>query len=1160
MPPAKVTQSYLQATGVAEDIASMEAKAVSALAPAMAIAQKELAADLAVWVGKLGANAADLKYTAAHIRQLQLLLGIAEAKVQTTKAGYPHASFPMVAAAAVKNVMGQAQPQKLAAQTLEGQLEHLRGKFADMPAPQLIHAALLAKGDKLVLSKFANSAARYAGQVNQDLKLQFGVGLAKGETVQQLTKRIAGLANFQKAVDANHPTAAGAAMAGGLTKRYQFWAQRLVRTELNNAYNYSAQEGIKMAHQLDDRIVQMWDATLDNRVCVDCRAMHGKTAKPGKTFPGGFWRPPMHPNCRCGVVSWMDEWASDEAQNVISAEELAAREAQLQKQQDEIARREKAAQANKAVAAEDLDAYDKHKQAQAAAATKAKAAAEAALAAKKEAEYQAKLQAEAAAAAKAKALADKAALEAQIAAEKAKAAALAAEQAKLQAEVAAAKQAQQDALVKAQLEAAAQAKKDAAKAKATQKKQDKAAAALAQAPKPAPFDPATSPKLNLSFQKKGVGSAKLLSQEGFVQTDKNTISGHGYTFKWVPEYGWSATSSAGGKHPGMTHVYNWGTNTWQTNKEAVAAAQEAQQKMAKFPNPNLPPVQPAAAPVPTPPVVTKTHLITESVIVPFEPDAIMGYTWKPKDGGWALYKGDTEAVKQVPAGPWKIQDGQLGDTYALGGDLAKKGFVAVAPGKMQGYGVMYAKNPTSGVWHKLDDSGKPAAAPAPTPYVSSSFASKTPTPAPTGWKPEPIKLDPKRKGVTNFDAHPSAEYAGFHGRAFTQDGDVVEGGSMRVIKVKDASGDEYYETSFKVTHPYGVAAQGYGSGTASQWGFRQRTVKAGVMHDNGHEHAENCKTRIHAGENHTVEIGTSGAATNLVRIRAKSLQGVNAALDKFSEHVGADLRKPPAKEDLILQAKARLAAKFDPVGYGERMRKTAGATADGQKQIINEMFDELSKKHPAIAKAMKDAKEVEVYPGHKTLYSKSLGEHVAKTFPAMYHDGSPPPEIAALISSNSGLMSSMKRFNSGVFTTGMSTSTDFETGGADGVFMRLSKTDPVTTSGKYRWVIDTKEVMGRMDWWAFNHDNFGRSSYQEAENRFPLPKMTAKSTHLSSSNEVMAPHGVPPTAFKEVMCRTEATRQELLEVFKKQGITQINGKPVEEFVVTDRIVSRSTTY
>lgn len=1032
----------------------MEAKALAALVPAMAQAQKELAADLAGWYQKLGPNAASLKYTPAHLRQIQVLLGIAEAKAQTIHKGYPYASFPMVAAQAVLNTMNQQMPQKLAAQTLESQLTALSAKFEGLPSPQLIHAAALAKGDKLVLSKHQSSANRYAGQVLTDLKFQFGVGLAKGETIQQLTKRIAGLSGFQKAVDASHPAHAGSAVAGALTKRYHNWAQRLVRTELTHSYNAVAMAGIQAAHKVDDRVVAVWDATNDLRVCLQCKALHGKQVTPGGLYQGGIPHPPAHPNCRCAVVSWIDDdgWDDDETiPYVPSHEEVMAEQALLQKQQDELARREAATQAAKAVAKEDLDAYDAHK---------------------------IKLAAE-------KAAAEQAALEAK----------LKKEEAEYQAMLAA----QKAAALKAQQEAEAAAKKAIAKQKAAELKAKKAALA---ALKPAEFDPATSPHMKSFWKGKKAGQEAIIGKGGFALKDKDTIIGHGYEFKWDGKLG-----------------------EWQFQKGPDGFTY-SHQKKAWIP---LKPIEPVPPPPPPKPAAPTTP----------QPMDIKGYEWKAVGDKWVLHKGGVPASQLVP----KHQHGvhhDLADKYALGQQLADKGLVTTGLGVMEGHGYIFQKK--GDYWVKTHFLGTNVEVPSYTPSVPS-------TPPPATWTPPKIELAPNRKGVHSFDAHPSSEYKGLHGKAFEMDGDVVEGHSVRAVKVKGADGEDYYECVFKMTHAYTNALATYAPGSPSSWMFRERSVVGGVLKDkSGKENnpTSTIKRRMKVEGGTTTEIGSGGAMQNVVRIRAKNLKELDEAMDRLSKHVGADLRKKPEQADRELANKARLCSKFDPQSFGPAMNRAT--TPELQRQVIEDHWARLSKAHPIMQKALADMQTVEVFPGHVAGYSKTLGKHIAETYPSLYSTSQAPADIAALVAEN-GMLASSKRFNSGIFTTGMSTERDFETGGADGVFIRVSKQREEADSwSNFTVIYDTEKVLGRTDWWGFNFDNYGRSGYDSYGSRWSVPGM--KRGDAESGNEVMPMYGVPTSAIKKLVCKDRTFRDSVLEKLRKKGITKVNGVPIEEFVTS----------
>lgn len=405
-----------------------------------------------------------------------------------------------------------------------------------------------------------------------------------------------------------------------------------------------------------------------------------------------------------------------------------------------------------------------------------------------------------------------------------------------------------------------------------------------------------------------------------------------------------------------------------------------------------------------------------------------------------------------------------------------------------------------------------------------------------------------RPGEVRYAAIPEHHFHGFHGRGFVQDADAIEGGSVRVVRVKGADGD-YFEAVFKVTTPYGDKARSYGSEQAHGWEFRRRKVSGGALEDLKQTEITPNAARIRrSASGGTVEIGTQGALANQVRIRAKSLGELDAQMAELSRHLGLELHKEPSRVDIELQTKAKLAAKFDPKAFGSLM--TGVTSPEEQRAAIEHVFDAAAKQHPIMLDALADAEVREVYPGHKALYSESLGKHMAKQWGSMYHDGNPSADIAAKIVGDTGLMSSNRRYNGGVFVTGMSTSRDFETGGADGVFMRVAKESALKGSGgRFRAVIDTEQVMGRLDWWAFDHDNYGRAGYRDYQSRWSIPAQLAE-TRASGGNEVMAPHGVPPSAFKRFIVEDESYRQRVLDELRKMGVTKINGKPAEQFVTT----------
>ena len=84
-------------------------------------------------------------------------------------------------------------------------------------------------------------------------------------------------------------------------------ASRLMRTEMCRVQT-DAQMATLAANGFED---YEFIAERSSRTCDQCLAMDGKHFKVKDAMPGEN-APPLHPNCRCGTASWMDDKAYEE--------------------------------------------------------------------------------------------------------------------------------------------------------------------------------------------------------------------------------------------------------------------------------------------------------------------------------------------------------------------------------------------------------------------------------------------------------------------------------------------------------------------------------------------------------------------------------------------------------------------------------------------------------------------------------------------------------------------------------------------------------------------------------------------------------------------------------------------------------------------------------
>lgn len=201
----------------------------------------------------------------------------------------------------------------LATQHLINEVTSWSAMFEGTIRPISIEAAsVLAEGKDLVWKRFSNSAKRYAGQVGDDIHKQLAIGVVRGETVDQLTHRLAKLGGPSGLVytrgQEGSPRAKAEFISEGLFRRYRHFAERLVVTETVNAYNSFAMTGMDELEAEDPGYFKRWDAAIDKRTCTQCGRYDDLVVKLDASFPGGIKHPPLHPRCRCAVVVWRKEW------------------------------------------------------------------------------------------------------------------------------------------------------------------------------------------------------------------------------------------------------------------------------------------------------------------------------------------------------------------------------------------------------------------------------------------------------------------------------------------------------------------------------------------------------------------------------------------------------------------------------------------------------------------------------------------------------------------------------------------------------------------------------------------------------------------------------------------------------------------------------------
>lgn len=291
---------------ISSELERLPDEALRAVAPALREAREELKRNLEQWLG----THADGKerFTAFRYRQALRQIETALKKVDELEP----ALF-----GALKS--SGAKAGKKATDHTVKQLDRYSKIFEGSAYPlPLNEAAAIANANSFLIPHYRTSAKRYVGNVRDDIKQQLAIGVLKGETIDELTDRLVKHGGPKGWVALRGVKGERGArvqlITEGLFKRYRYWAERVVRTEVMSAYNTVADASIRQLAKDDGELRRRWNSAADWRLCPICHELDGQIAKVDEPFKGGYVTAPAHPNCRCNVGPWKERWQTEAQQ------------------------------------------------------------------------------------------------------------------------------------------------------------------------------------------------------------------------------------------------------------------------------------------------------------------------------------------------------------------------------------------------------------------------------------------------------------------------------------------------------------------------------------------------------------------------------------------------------------------------------------------------------------------------------------------------------------------------------------------------------------------------------------------------------------------------------------------------------------------------------
>lgn len=233
-----------------------------------------------------------------------------------------------------------------------------------------------------------------------------------------------------------------------------------------------------------------------------------------------------------------------------------------------------------------------------------------------------------------------------------------------------------------------------------------------------------------------------------------------------------------------------------------------------------------------------------------------------------------------------------------------------------------------------------------------------------------------------------------------------------------------------------------------------------------------------------------------------------------------------------------------------RTAETRGLTGRALEDKLDDILQDIG----ITEKRVNGVSLMKVYDGYATYYDPELAQTMKKAGADYVWAGMNRNTSVVRAIKSGGMKSTNRRMLDGIKMTGASPEADMRRGGADSVFTRLgvkSKTGPKYNDcykgGPYRMLIDSSEL-GRTDWYAYDSDQFGITDPSVMGRRdTPIDFVKNMVNNYHVGNEIMFRHGIPSSSFIGVRCQTQTDLDNLLQLFAREGITEVNGIPVNQF-------------
>lgn len=456
---------------------------------------------------------------------------------------------------------------------------------------------------------------------------------------------------------------------------------------------------------------------------------------------------------------------------------------------------------------------------------------------------------------------------------------------------------------------------------------------------------------------------------------------------------------------------------------------------------------------------------------------------------------------------------------------------------------------------------------------------------PAGWDTSDFENVPPLTDAIALVQNPDDKSAAMKGASAAIDADSIEDLDVRIMRVRDAEGNDGLRLKFKLTAWAGNAkakellslsqAQLDEAGITRQGLLIDRIdigpdgvgqiskTKNAYSTNGGFTWTITTKDGIvvkfnRANKDDTSKLSVSKYSSdpvsfhNLVQIQAPADATNEQIADALLAAGVADVR-PATKADAQVLIENRLMSVFD--GKVDATKNPKGADRQASLQRVKDKYG-ITVDDVVLSTGASGRIETRITPEGAQKIIQATGsptaiKHSIKVPDSLFYGQSDPSQVSEAVTDyyanllstpQGGLLSTTTRWTEGIGAHGQSSTADIGTGGAEYVFTKPVKVADAAMYGTSGMVMyfDPVKLYQRLDFYANFSDEFGKRKVNQD---------IIKAAQVGAY-EVMFKHRIGFEALDTIVISTQAHRTALITKLRQLGITEIGGKPLEAAIIS----------